>query len=93
MGESENQHFHDFGISGRVLELQDQLFLFLERPGYFKYSRNIPEPFSKNMFFTYRQIGHPKLKNMEKTGAGNFQRSVKQFLDNLGYAINIFQKA
>ena len=36
MGEPSNSHFYDFGISGRVLEPRNHLFLFSATPGYFK---------------------------------------------------------
>ena len=34
MGEPQTPHFYDFGISGRVPEPQNQLFLSLETPGH-----------------------------------------------------------
>ena len=41
MGEARNPHFHDFGISGRVHEPQNQYSLSLETPGSFQESRTI----------------------------------------------------
>ena len=45
MGEPKTSHFHDFGISGRVPELQNQYYLFVETPGYLKESKKSPKSF------------------------------------------------
>ena len=48
---SKTPNFHEFGIFERVLEPQNQLFLFLETPGYLKQSRLISGIFLENMMF------------------------------------------
>ena len=43
-------HFHDFGISGRVHELQT-IYSSLETPGYLKEFKEIPTSVSENIIF------------------------------------------
>ena len=52
MGETENPHFYDFEIFGRVSEPQNQLFLSLETPGYLNWSKKTPNHCSERCFFT-----------------------------------------
>ena len=54
MGEPKTPHFYDFGISGRVPEPQNQLFLSLETPGHLKKSRKSLEHFQTYYFINLK---------------------------------------
>ena len=59
MGDPQTPHFHDFGISGRVPEPQNQYYSSLETPGYLNKSRKIRGTCSKHISL--------KSKNSENT--------------------------
>ena len=44
---SKNLNLYDFGIVGRVLEPQNQYYVFLETPGYLNSSKKMPNHFQK----------------------------------------------
>ena len=67
MGEPETPHFYDFGISGRVPGSQNQLFLFLETPGYLTKSRKPLEAFPINMFVN-RKVSELHLSDNVRKG-------------------------
>ena len=92
MGESENPHFHDFGISGRAPEPQNQsLFIFSEHMTP-QICQEKPESFWANTSFAnLRMLEMDLSKTFEKTGTEKTRRPVQQILENLGYGINIFQ--
>ena len=50
MGEIKNHNFYGFSIIGRFPEPQNQLFLSLERPEYFKKNKKIPNHYWKIVF-------------------------------------------
>ena len=57
MKEPKKPHFFDFGISGRVPEPRNQLFLSLETPGYLKTKKN------SNLFETYYSYNFQNIAN------------------------------
>ena len=60
MGESENPHFYDFWIFGRVPEFQNQQSLSLETPRLLNEIKKIPGTFSKCYLYKSQNAGHPE---------------------------------
>ena len=57
---TQTPHFHDFGISGRVHDSQNELFSSSETPGTFNNSEENPKRFSKNVM-----LGNHKCSEIE----------------------------
>ena len=68
MGDSKNHHFYDFGISRRVPEPRNQLFLYFETAGYLKKSRNILEHLRYTIFININILGITLFENVGKDG-------------------------
>ena len=60
MGESQTQHFYDFGTFERVPKPRNQLFLSLETPGYLTKSRRSQLNFENTMFLNVDLLGNPQ---------------------------------
>ena len=80
-----------FGLGGRDHDSQNELFLTLETPGYFKNERN-PSSFLKHIMF-----GNLTILDIENFGKGGdrLKKIPKIHLiccENLEDGINIFQK-
>ena len=56
MGETATSNFYDFGISGRVPEPQNQLFLSLDTQRYLEKSRKSIINFNKYYFVTLKTL-------------------------------------
>ena len=84
MGETETAHFYDFWISGRVPGSQTNYFLSLEKPGYLKSSKKIPNRFWKYYAGKSQKIRHPYcLQILEKTDTENPDDPSNTFLEIL----------
>ena len=70
MGELENLHFYDFGISGRVPEPQNQFYVSLGTPRYLTNSKKIPGRFlGKHIFANVKYSEIPKMLNIGRRWA------------------------
>ena len=78
MGEPNTLHFYNFGTFEQPLFSHNQLLLSLETPGYHKKPMEIAVLF----LIWFKKISKSRnsdcLTNLEKTGAGEWWRSVKQ---------------
>ena len=82
MGETETPHFYDLGISGRVPEPHNQLFLSLETPGYLKQIKKKQHLLGNIMFCKYKTVGAPNMWHFPKRRApDNSDDPSNQILD------------
>ena len=77
MGEAQTPHFYEFWIFEPVTKPQNQLFLFLETPGYLKTSEKNPQTFFKHMIVIHLEMMEThKTEMLEKTGTEESRISV-----------------
>ena len=91
MGELETPSFHDFGISGRVHDSQNQYYLSLETPGYIKQFKKMQKSFQKTCSRVPTCWKSNVLKMLEN-GHRTHMKSNLNIFENLKYGINSFQK-
>ena len=71
MERPKTRHVHDFGISRRDHEPQNQHDLSFEATGYSDKSKKIPNQFQKYYSWKSHNFGNQLLMFLEKTGAEN----------------------
>ena len=68
MGETKTPPFYDLGIFGCVQTPQNQVFLSLETPRYFKQIKKIPKHLKRNLFVNLKVSEIHVLVILIKTG-------------------------
>ena len=82
-----------FGLGGRIHGPQNQEDSFLETPGYFNQTRNIPNHFGKNIDFGNLEMSETDLfGDFGKDGNRQNLKIRLVCFENLEHKINIFQK-